>query len=328
MVAEQVERDREGTQRWLAALESPTELLVEAVRRDIQCHEELEALDRVPEEDLPRLVEVVAEHLPGRMADAVGQLLLLQVPDLMAEHADRLSDDEPYLWHDTLRDGDRSMLLLPAHHLAFPGDAVEVSEPAGLAALTTPSPTWWPRTDAVGAGRVGGAAEGRCPVCDRPLQRLIDLGTFASGGVSLPREIVLCPTFGCLWGEQFFGHDDGGPRPLPREATLPEVEIDEPQGMPELPVTFHRAPARWQVQDWAQSNDRQNLNRLGGAASWVQDSAYPECPRCSRSMPFLLQVDGGTRFTGGGGWEAWTEGMIYAFWCGGCRVSAVSSQQT
>lgn len=329
MVSEEPARDRAQTQRWLVGLESPTELLLEAVRRDICVYEEVEALDRVPEGDLPQLVAAVAEHLPGRMADELGQLLLLQVPDLMEEHAGRLTDREPYLWRDQLWEAGRSLVLLPAHHVSFPEQAVAVRAPDSFASLTSPSPTWWPHAPAVGAGRVGGVAEGSCLRCARDLQRVVDLGTFpGADGVTLPREVVACVESSCLWGEQFFTHEGEVPRSLPGHNDYPLAGDPAAPMVLELAVTFHPAPARWQVQDWMLSNSRQNLNRLGGPPSWVQDALYPRCPGCTRPMPFLAQVDGATGFVDGPGWGAWTEGIVYAFWCAGCRVSAVSSQQT
>ena len=52
---------------------------------------------------------------------------------------------------------------------------------------------------------------------------------------------------------------------------------------------------------------------------WLQSAQYPRCPRCSRAMRFLAQIE--NRSIG-------MEGLRYAFFCGKCRVSATTCQQT
>ena len=131
-----------------------------------------------------------------------------------------------------------------------------------------------------------------------------------------------------MWSDQFFSHTDDYPRPLPRVNDLPDYGTPKPAPVPDLPVTFHPTPPRWRLQDWGSSNGTQNLNRVGGPGSWIQDAIYPDCPGCQREMPLLAQLDGGTRFADSYGWEEWTEGLIYMFWCADCRVSAVATQQT
>ncbi|MES2657738.1 MAG: hypothetical protein V4689_03920 [Verrucomicrobiota bacterium] len=63
-----------------------------------------------------------------------------------------------------------------------------------------------------------------------------------------------------------------------------------------------------------------SATQIGGLPTWVQDTAYPSCPDCSRTMMFLAQIDNGC-FCG-------HEGTYYAFWCGDCRVTATTYQQT
>ncbi|MFC5041240.1 hypothetical protein [Ornithinimicrobium kibberense] len=220
-------------------------------------------------------------------------------------------------------------MLLPAHHLVLPEGVVRTDPVTGWAALSAPSPTWHPRTPAVGHGRIGGELSTCCPECGWELHRLLDLGTFpGADDRELPGELVTCVAFNCTWDEQFFDHADGAARPIERPARPRADWQPRPEVLPVLPVSFHPAPARWQLQDWMWSNGTQNLNRLGGAGSWIQDAIYPSCPRCRRSMPVLAQVDGLTPFDDILGWESWTEGLMYAFWCRECRVSAVSTQQT
>jgi hypothetical protein len=61
----------------------------------------------------------------------------------------------------------------------------------------------------------------------------------------------------------------------------------------------------------------------------VQDPDYPTCPHCQAVMPFLLQLDGGGRLPAMPPGESWNEdGLMYVFWCDGCRISAVIFQNT
>ena len=326
--------------RRIAASPTPTEALFEMLGSPVTLMHDfvITLLDRVPDDDLPGLAEAVAQHLPEEVADELGQQLMLQAPHLIDEHRDRLSDDEPYLWLEQRWDGDRDLVALPAHHIVLQRGLADVSKPwmntppwqaDQWPALELPDPTWHPAAPAVGEGRVGGEAEGNCSACGWQLQRLLDFGTFpgvADGTV--PRETSLCSRFDCMWDEQFFSHADGTPSSLPRQSSGASDGMPVPEPLPVLPVTFHPTPPRWQVQDWGGSNGNQNLNRVGGAGSWIQDAIYPRCPTCDLPMPLVAQLDASTPLEDSPGWEQWTEGIIYAFWCRNCRVSAVTAQQT
>lgn len=63
------------------------------------------------------------------------------------------------------------------------------------------------------------------------------------------------------------------------------------------------------------------FSQIGGAPTWIQDAAYPHCPGCGRTMCFIAQVSLEDVDDLG-------EGILYAFWCAECRVTAVSHQQT
>lgn len=316
--------------RALMDIESPLELLLESLGQgvDLWLSVGAMALDRVRDEDLPQLVDAVVKHRPAVGADDLGQLLLLQAPHLMEPHSDRLRN-RPYLWEEEGLDNDLPPVLLPAHHLIFREGHLRRHRFDDWAALRHDGGTWRPAGPAVGEVRVGGAAEGRCFTCHAPLHRVLDLGTFPSPvGLDLPRELVTCASFACLWGEQFFSHDTEMPVPLTHRDHPGDDGIPVPELMPVMPVTFHAAPPRWRLQDISACNCTQNLNRVGGPGSWVQDAAFPRCPRCEHEMPLLAQLDGMTPFDEIVGWERWTEGLVYVYWCDDCRVSATSSQQT
>ena len=125
----------------------------------------------------------------------------------------------------------------------------------------------------------------------------------------------------------FYEHDAQG---MPRrigERTQVEYVQDEP--IKECEVALAPASARWAAQDWAMSNSRQNLARIGGEPSWIQGASVPMCPICGEKMEFLMQLDselpsceqGGEVMFGSGG-------ILYVFWCERTRVSAFFMQCT
>lgn len=113
---------------------------------------------------------------------------------------------------------------------------------------------------------------------------------------------------------------------LPGDETIrPPEFFAEP--LPEVGIGLAETPARWRAQDWALSNGRENLNRVGGEPSWIQGAHYPTCPACSRTMAFLAQLDT-LEFAEHGEWMWGSGGMAYIFWCNACRYSATNWQCT
>jgi hypothetical protein len=87
-------------------------------------------------------------------------------------------------------------------------------------------------------------------------------------------------------------------------------------------------PRRWRWQDWALSNGRENLNRVGGEPCWVQSAEYFDCPTCGSLMSFLMQLDSDLPTEDGGEWLWGSGGIGYGFWCDRCKVSAFLWQCT
>lgn len=109
-----------------------------------------------------------------------------------------------------------------------------------------------------------------------------------------------------------------------------EVMRRFPKGGTFLDWAFGSAqmPRRWFWQAWGCSNSRENLNRVGGEPSWIQDAEYPSCPSCDKLMPYLFQLDSDLPTAGGGEWLWGSGGIAYGFWCDGCRISGVIWQCT
>lgn len=123
----------------------------------------------------------------------------------------------------------------------------------------------------------------------------------------------------------FYKHDEKGvPMRIGDEG---EVDFsDEP--IKESFVRLAKTPKRYLRQDWAISNSRQNLFRLGGEPSWIQGSDVPVCPHCERRMKFLLQLDSDLVSKDGREILFGSGGICYAFWCDECRISGLFVQCT
>lgn len=63
------------------------------------------------------------------------------------------------------------------------------------------------------------------------------------------------------------------------------------------------------------------FSQIGGAPTWIQDAVYPHCPGCGRTMCFIAQASLEDL-------DEFGDGMLYAFWCAPCRVTAVSHQHS
>jgi hypothetical protein len=90
--------------------------------------------------------------------------------------------------------------------------------------------------------------------------------------------------------------------------------------IPETSVELVTLGQRWRRQDWALSNDRQNLHRVGGEPTWIQNPGYPACPGCATTMNSAGQIAVADLWHG--------EGICYLHWCDTCALSAVVYQQT
>ena len=133
----------------------------------------------------------------------------------------------------------------------------------------------------------------------------------------------------CLgWSDEtlFFRHGEQGELQAlgakPAEPEFPAVAL------PETVATLAPTPRRWLWQDWALSNGRENLHRVGGHPSWIQSAQYPACPDCQRLMPFLMQLDSNLPTANGEDWLWGSGGICYVFWCDACAISAALWQCT
>jgi hypothetical protein len=169
---------------------------------------------------------------------------------------------------------------------------------------------------------LGGTSESRCVNCADVLRRIVLLDPVpADVGVTSRRRIDIAYCQRCVGAQPSQHRHDAEGQPMaltaPEENPIP-FEFGEPR--PAVEVGFRRAGDRWRLQDWGQANGRENLNRLGGEFTWIQNPEHPRCLVCGRVMKALLQLD----------WDHLSdgEGMTYVLWCDRCSVSALTYQQT
>jgi hypothetical protein len=140
-------------------------------------------------------------------------------------------------------------------------------------------------------------------------------------GISL-KKLVLGFEFE-YYEKVFYKHDENGfPHYIKTYEVGKKMEVDE---ILQTKIRLSETPKRWNYQDWALSNDRENLNRFGGEPSWIQGADYPICPETGEIMKFLFQFDNlptSQHFPFGG------EGIFYFFWCDTSKISTYVYQQT
>lgn len=231
-------------------------------------------------------------------------------------------------------DGGTPTRLAPAgiYHLQFPGGYLRPHQWAG-ASHPVPHPTWHlAASPGLTAAFGGPAVSGPCPGCGGQLHRLLHLPAIpADLGVSTCQALELAACLTCLgWAipMMFFRHDSSGH--IEAAFGAPDANIDcvqeAEQPLPETQVSLAPTPARWQYQDWARANARENLNRIGGEPTWIQDPDYPHCPGCQHRMHFLAQLD--SLDFSSRQWLWGSGGIAYIMWCDPCRTSAAFWQCT
>lgn len=64
-----------------------------------------------------------------------------------------------------------------------------------------------------------------------------------------------------------------------------------------------------------------DINTIGGFASWIQDWEYRECPECGKKMKYLAQIHWDTIMD-------WAEGTLFIEICPDCKIITMFHQQT
>jgi hypothetical protein len=165
-----------------------------------------------------------------------------------------------------------------------------------------------------------------CPWCGSTLVILFDfnLDHPALKFLELPGTKLRIPTchictcFGNIYSE-FDGNGHAAWSPMnEKPAYLPELEQGEGiENIHSLVMANDKRSCYHSASQFIETG----ISQIGGHPTWLQDAEYPRCPKCSQTMKFVGQVDGGDTMQYG-------EGIYYAFICKACSLAATYYQQT
>jgi hypothetical protein len=217
-------------------------------------------------------------------------------------------------------------------HLCFPAGFFR--DEAAPVHLVKRNPTWRPRENVRFTGKFGGQSERQCASCGDCLHHVLTLNPLPDNlGVTGLNSLSLETCLSCLgWEERasnlFYRHDELG-RPTALAAFGNRVKPQFPaEPLLAAEIILSPTPRRWFWQDWALSNSRENLNRIGGHPAWIQNADYLTCPICTKRMQHLLQLDSDLTTVDGGQWLWGSGGCCYVGWCDKCKASGFQWQCT
>ncbi len=176
----------------------------------------------------------------------------------------------------------------------------------------------------------GGALDATCKHCGHPICHLLTLDPIPGQLPirSLPK-ITLGMCVSCVssytYDPPFYKHDHTG---QPQSIEFGDHRNFDYSAPPFQATTIQLVDAgpRWKWQSHAHSNGDENVNRLGGHPSWIQNADYPTCPQCKQTMSFIIQLDSGLVDANGQEWMWGDSGMVYGFWCDTCQISTYIGQ--
>lgn len=207
-------------------------------------------------------------------------------------------------------------------HIVFPRDFLEIED---LPFHREPHhPTWnlVPLNETT--YRFGGQYEGHCSACNGNLHHVLTLESLpVQLEIKSVTSLVIVTCLSCqMWNRLVYvEHDaEGQPKSVNPIGQITEHELPA-NPLPELAVKLADGGRRWRWQEWGHAYGRENLTRLGGHPSWIQNADYPVCAGCGGRMHFIFQLDDRDW-----GWAAY--GIGYIFWCDHCRISAHLCQYT
>jgi hypothetical protein len=208
-----------------------------------------------------------------------------------------------------------------ASHLSFPREFM--TERLDWRGFRAGHPTWVELAQQHPQARLGGVG-GVCSRCGGVAERLLLLPA-SSASTILPLRSDVAFIW-CAWcspsAVATFSrlNEVGTTSMLVLDLVVDPGPLQEVNVTPETPVGLVDLGPEWYRQDWAWSNDVENLYRVGGEPTWIQNPEVPMCPDCGKSLAFVAQLDLGDIIDG--------EGLVYLFWCDRCSVSAVVYQCT
>jgi len=165
-----------------------------------------------------------------------------------------------------------------------------------------------------------------CPWCSRNLTNLFEVDP-ALCELSLdsewkfPIRVVTCEVCTVFAGIIFGVTGNDGQAKWSSKNVRPEYLPDDSYSWGRLPKNTLCLSERRSATFAADQFLPTAFSQIGGHPTWVQNSAYPNCPECSETMMFLAQVAHEDI-------EEFSEGTYYAFLCPMCKTTATAYQQT
>lgn len=233
---------------------------------------------------------------------------------------------EVYLQEVGFSEGGNALYQTDMAHLIFPDD--HFAPPSSSWSLQGLHPTWR-LEEGDDSYRFGGESSCSCGLCGNRLHRLMEVPENRLGISDKSRLFSLQTCLSCLGWEEpvlYYYHEESGNVVSLNEGTrTPEFPVGP---LKQCQVKLAPTPARWRWQDWALSNSRENLHRIGGFPTWVQSADHPPCPVCKRTMTFMMQLDSELPTADEGEWLWGSGGICYGFRCAPCRTTAYLWQCT
>lgn len=301
------------------------------------------ALSFLPMDDWPTVVDHAMVTLRRDPANKAAQSIIeyanLQGPAAIQPYEEELAYLPDGL-HLAAFDDPPALYPARALHMAFLAPYLsELLEKRSPKAEDRCHPTWVEAPRDASTFPFGGVSEAICGICSERLQHIITFDRIPDGlGVTDLPTLELSVCLACLSlgsGVLSYQHDERGhPHDISQGKRWPQfADVRESFHFKSTSVALADLGPRWQRQDWGYSNGRENLHRIGGHPTWVQNAEYVPCPLCSNVSTFLMQLDEGLltidELTGDTwGWN-WSGGGIgYILWCNSCKVSSFFDQYT
>ncbi len=138
-------------------------------------------------------------------------------------------------------------------------------------------------------------------------------------GVKL--NIVTCPVCSC-YDPIYTDIDTNGAAHWSKLNIRPQYlcdTTDEEAVTPKEPISMSRVKRN--CYHAASQFLETTFSQIGGHPTWIQDAEYIKCPKCSKHMKFIGQIDCADI-------EEYGDGMYYAFVCEECNIAATHYQQS
>jgi hypothetical protein len=301
------------------------------------------SLSYLPLNDWPTLVDLAMVKLrrdpTNKAAKSIIEYANLQCPAAIGPYEGELAYLSGKFY---LKSFDDPPALYPAYalHMAFPSAYLaEFLEKRSSKAEDRCHPTWVEASGNASIFPFGGVSQALCGTCSEHLQHIITFDWIPDGlGVTDLPTLELSACLSCLSlgsGVLSYQHDEHGhPHDISQGKRWSQfTDIRESFHFKPTSVALEDFGPRWQRQDWGSSNRRENLFRLGGHPTWVQNAEYATCPLCGNYSTFLMQLDEGLLTIDEQRGNTWSwdwsgGGMGYILWCNSCKVSSFFDQYT